>query len=269
MRGKGPHCRRELCPHGITPAYAGKRWGSPCGAVCFRDHPRLCGEKIFLTFQLFHLAGSPPPMRGKAISVYGARAVLRITPAYAGKRVKPVSYYTDITDHPRLCGEKQRRLQMCNARLGSPPPMRGKVWALSRSAPTTKDHPRLCGEKTPKDVCLKRAKGSPPPMRGKAGGVWQGERTLWITPAYAGKSIHMPPKKLPSKDHPRLCGEKPKSRQYVNAVRGSPPPMRGKVKVYETWDSGTGITPAYAGKRTRHGQSDQKPEDHPRLCGEK
>ena len=248
MRGKGPHCRRELCPHGITPAYAGKRWGSPCGAVCFRDHPRLCGEKIFLTFQLFHLAGSPPPMRGKAISVYGARAVLRITPAYAGKRVKPVSYYTDITDHPRLCGEKQRRLQMCNARLGSPPPMRGKVWALSRSAPTTKDHPRLCGEKTPKDVCLKRAKGSPPPMRGKAYICPLKSYRQRITPAYAGKSPSPASTSTPCGDHPRLCGEKLKYTRLGIQELGSPPPMRGKVLIAPFVLSVSRITPAYAGK---------------------
>ena len=31
---------------GITPAYAGKSKVDTAGVVFFRDHPRLCGEKV-------------------------------------------------------------------------------------------------------------------------------------------------------------------------------------------------------------------------------
>ena len=69
-----------------------------------------------------------------------------------------------------------------------------------------------------------------------------------ITPAYAGK------RKIPQivaskcRDHPRLCGEKVDSTFSLLIVRGSPPPMRGKVLWYRDFCPAVGITPAYAGK---------------------
>ena len=45
-------------------------------------------------------------MRGKVIERSGNMAVVRITPAYAGKSRKPVHCRKPMQDHPRLCGEK-------------------------------------------------------------------------------------------------------------------------------------------------------------------
>ena len=50
-------------------------------------------------------------------------------------------------------------------------------------------------------------------------------------------------------DHPRLCGEKSPASPHKPMTPGSPPPMRGKVESGYLNDDGTGITPAYAGKR--------------------
>ena len=50
---------------GITPACAGK---SPIGwqkAFASRDHPRVCGEKLFGAWLLIAQSGSPPRVRGK------------------------------------------------------------------------------------------------------------------------------------------------------------------------------------------------------------
>ena len=53
-----------------------------------------------------------------------------------------------------------------------------------------------------------RVWGSPPPMRGKVSAVLTHANGLRITPAYAGKSGAKNVGNRPSKDHPRLCGEK-------------------------------------------------------------
>ena len=69
-------------------------------------------------------------------------------------------------------------------------------------------------------------------MRGKAlNGVatWNGSR---ITPAYAGKRIARGRFNLLDQDHPRLCGEKSTSVEVSANVLGSPPPMRGKVRLH-------------------------------------
>ena len=151
----------------ITPAYAGKR--RPCGdlAAHCRDHPRLCGEKCCCMWCCKSGIGSPPPMRGKVAAVQKRVNQLRITPAYAGKSLSKLKGSLKRGDHPRLCGEKWFCCHMTLCFLGSPPPMRGKVFKscciilCSRITPAyagksrkwteiqlhTWDHPRLCGEK--------------------------------------------------------------------------------------------------------------------------
>ena len=72
-------------------------------------------------------AGSPPPMRGKELTSSSGIQQIRITPAYAGKRVFCLTKEQVYKDHPRLCGEKRQSSGGGGRRVGSPPPMRGKV----------------------------------------------------------------------------------------------------------------------------------------------
>ena len=46
-------------------------------------------------------------MRGKVVQLFNLLLRVRITPAYAGKRVFGVSLMFGFGDHPRLCGEKR------------------------------------------------------------------------------------------------------------------------------------------------------------------
>ena len=90
------------------------------------------------------------------------------------------------------------------------------------------DHPRLCGEKWHIGQSITRQKGSPPPMRGKAWKEKVKTRSIWITPAYAGKSSFHLASCFFCRDHPRLCGEKLPCTAEEPIYSGSPPPMRGK-----------------------------------------
>ena len=45
--------------------------------------------------------------------------------------------------------------------------------------------------------------------------------------------------------------------------------MRGKDAEPDAERNSDGITPAYAGKRTRHPRVELPQRDHPRVCGEK
>ena len=51
-----------------------------------------------------------------------------ITPAYAGKRIKLRKRHSICGDHPRVCGEKLRIVEVGRVKEGSPPRMRGKVF---------------------------------------------------------------------------------------------------------------------------------------------
>ena len=86
MRGKVPEFPLVISIARITPAYAGKSKIIKSVTICIRDHPRLCGEKYREALSSNDDAGSPPPMRGKAIEGICSNHGDRITPAYAGKR---------------------------------------------------------------------------------------------------------------------------------------------------------------------------------------
>ena len=65
MRGK-ENSKTEIIRRGrITPAYAGKSEPILSEQRQWEDHPRLCGEKLYLLAERAGTAGSPPPMRGK------------------------------------------------------------------------------------------------------------------------------------------------------------------------------------------------------------
>ena len=88
MRGKVQAVHPELRPMRITPAYAGKRGGQRALRFLPQDHPRVCGEKVFALSAAACAAGSPPRMRGKVAQKDFRCDKVRITPAYAGKRLK-------------------------------------------------------------------------------------------------------------------------------------------------------------------------------------
>ena len=127
MRGKAEDAIANITRQGITPAHAGKRQtrASPAG-VCW-DHPRTCGEKNNAITGRVLDVGSPPHMRGKVSTELADIQIAGITPAHAGKSLRPYSQLYFRWDHPRTCGEKSGVRLMAAMAPGSPPHMRGKA----------------------------------------------------------------------------------------------------------------------------------------------
>ena len=167
-------------------------------------------------------------MRGKGAPPCGARPILRITPACAGKSRSQPRLPCTGRDHPRACGEKQLVAVSPKQNLGSPPRMRGKVQIVAfpmmlrgitpahagkspkggSSGEASRDHPRACGEKQSRTAAVCAQVGSPPRMRGKAASVAPVPVGYGITPAHAGKRRAKTTQQLAAWDHPRACGEK-------------------------------------------------------------
>ena len=211
MRGKDMGIDYRKLFSRITPAYAGK--SSPFFVICSpsQDHPRVCGEKALAFAGRAHAEGSPPRMRGKVTWLQNLEEIVRITPAYAGKRYAARLSVHRHEDHPRVCGEKLQNCRMFSAVMGSPPRMRGKdfvptEWVVNdRITPAYagkrspflcsglnhKDHPRICGEKLRKHSYETSGRGSPPHMRGKVVLNEWNMSAEGITPAYAGKSRNL------------------------------------------------------------------------------
>ena len=159
----------DLSMGGITPACAGKSYVLFMYLESNRDHPRVCGEKDSICHGFGNQAGSPPRVRGKALSCDRKIINRGITPACAGKSQKEIHEKTECRDHPRVCGEKGQGDGFTQAISGSPPRVRGKAdlavftGLLPGITPACAgkslielnqallfgDHPRVCGEKPP------------------------------------------------------------------------------------------------------------------------
>ena len=87
-RGKVPGDTFKIDVNGITPAWAGKRFPAPAWSADRRDHPRVGGEKWMGDGEAPSFVGSPPRGRGKGHRGRKRSCCCRITPAWAGKRLK-------------------------------------------------------------------------------------------------------------------------------------------------------------------------------------
>ena len=126
VRGKAGGESAKLNFTGITPARAGKRSSVQCAERSARDHPRACGEKYLSDLLEIAEQGSPPRVRGKALSFGVICYRPGITPARAGKSYEEALLEMSDRDHPRACGEKAGSMHTFWLRAGSPPRVRGK-----------------------------------------------------------------------------------------------------------------------------------------------
>ena len=156
--------------------------------------------------------GSPPRMRGKHSRRFVVITTSGITPADAGKTDSCNISYGAAWDHPRGCGENNRKTRVETAKRGSPPRMRGKptdyhnrnrqvritpadagkTLSVTGQTISSRDHPRGCGENTVDAGNNVPSLGSPPRMRGKRSGFRVNDSCKRITPADAGKTkLHL------------------------------------------------------------------------------
>ena len=110
MRGKAQIRLLSIWQRGITPAYAGKRKTAWKGEGKKRITPACAGKSQIHLTELQHHHGSPPHVRGKVELVGCVKLCLGITPACAGKSAAYASSTAASQDHPRMCGEKTKKI---------------------------------------------------------------------------------------------------------------------------------------------------------------
>ena len=253
---------------GITPACAGRSRKSLARTAGVEDHPRVCGEKVAPSPPAIVAQGSPPRVRGEAVSGNPVTCTPGITPACAGRSSVRFENRRRSRDHPRVCGEKLAFFAFSGCILGSPPRVRGEAQVVGgeerpngitpacagrsemeeKSGQQKKDHPRVCGEKISAITSCAFGMGSPPRVRGEEPQRGGGQSLHRITPACAGRSLCAVPHIPAQKDHPRVCGEKyAPSRQTCTGI-GSPPRVRGEDRKCFFCNKKSRITPACAGR---------------------
>ena len=126
----------------------------------------------------------------------------------------------------------------------------------------------MCGENPVFPTSVSGTSGSPPRVRGKPITTRQRSRPRGITPACAGKTRAWHTGRATKRDHPRVCGENPRSIIGLAIGLGSPPRVRGKPDALLMKGGMDGITPACAGKTHALAPLPAGLPDHPRVCGE-
>ena len=76
-----------------------------CQDAMFWDHPRICGEHLWMAVWGRFVRGSSPHMRGALILARRIIVSHGIIPAYAGSTSLAAPSVFRAMDHPRICGE--------------------------------------------------------------------------------------------------------------------------------------------------------------------
>ena len=172
-RGSSPRMRGTLLDRilpgagvRIIPAHAGNSLLMFQVTATNTDHPRACGELLFIPSRSHRVDGSSPRMRGTRFIEGITREFERIIPAHAGNSGLLSRRRSGCTDHPRACGELVSTGYQQVVDNGSSPRMRGTPGRecgcilRSRIIPAHAgnsflgrnlhslfpDHPRACGE---------------------------------------------------------------------------------------------------------------------------
>ena len=208
LRGSSPHVRGALvwsCPYcghsGIIPACAGSTRYSTTGKQGRRDHPRMCGEHGGVNNYNNPTLGSSPHVRGAHAMTGEKTQVYGIIPACAGSTSMNGLMTCPRRDHPRMCGEHH---------------------AVSSGPHPAGDHPRMCGEHLSFKAFLMVSAGSSPHVRGARHHLHKIATRHGIIPACAGSTFNASFGALQNRDHPRMCGEHPASKDWNRKRVGSP-----------------------------------------------
>ena len=267
MRGTLGDLRGHGQSGGIIPAHAGNTSVVRFTASTDWDHPRACGEHLTSAWVLPLSPGSSPRMRGTHTRLVKAGRKTGIIPAHAGNtwHTGPLVYASG--DHPRACGEHNRRRNIAVNRLGSSPRMRGTLpgkstglqtsgiipahagntHVVTRPITASRDHPRACGEHLVLTLTMLPHSGSSPRMRGTPGSAVSLLAFSGIIPAHAGNTRCHPRRSCGVRDHPRACGEHHDESHRANDKQGSSPRMRGTRLFLHECGRHSGIIPAHAG----------------------
>ena len=112
MRGKLAPLVGEISSLRNIPAYAGKTATFTRATPLPPEHPRVCGENAHSLDLNAGAGGTSPRMRGKPSKLSRILQSGRNIPAYAGKTLNRKSVLSRVREHPRVCGENSRRVNL-------------------------------------------------------------------------------------------------------------------------------------------------------------
>jgi len=130
---------------GITPACAGITQDLYRQAQRIMDHPRVCGNYVWLSATRRDGAGSPPRVRELLDHYAQIDRLARITPACAGITLPLHKNSILLQDHPRVCGNYHAYPCIEKCYKGSPPRVRELHDTGAQDAGSTRITPACAG----------------------------------------------------------------------------------------------------------------------------
>ena len=155
----------------------------------------------------------------------------------------------------------------CQVEIRITPACAGKTRRAGAVRGRKRDHPRMCGKDSHITATRAKPTGSPPHVRERPFRIVVIIITAGITPACAGKTVHLEAHGHVYQDHPRMCGKDVNQICKIFDRSGSPPHVRERPTAVSSDDLAFGITPACAGKTLQGYSNDNDVRDHPRMCG--
>ncbi len=251
-------------------------------------HPRACGEQFRTVQTSSGIEGPSPRVRGAGGQRWRGRRRRGTIPARAGSRSTRHTGSPPSGDHPRACGEQERRAAQDVAAVGPSPRVRGAVQpgrgcdrplgtipARAGSRRCTpggrwlrRDHPRACGEQDALFPPVEPSQGPSPRVRGA--GIEHALHLLrpGTIPARAGSRTLPSTRRMWRRDHPRACGEQRCSGMPYMVAWGPSPRVRGAGHRHPVDARVRGTIPARAGSSASARRVTSPLWDHPRACGE-
>ena len=215
------------------------------------------------------VGGSSPHARGTHGQILRADAQIRFIPACAGnadsealmKRIEPV--------HPRMRGERKRRMRILRRAVRFIPACAGNAFPQERLVISNTVHPRMRGERTVAVALWFDLSGSSPHARGTLRILIRRKPEKRFIPACAGNACPLFSIGHENPVHPRMRGERVISLRYDGFKGGSSPHARGTPFCTDIQVSPRRFIPACAGNAGRLRRCSRWMTVHPRMRGER
>ena len=213
---------------GSSPRLRGTRADSSGSRRTGRFIPAPAGNAVWPGWLRRGLAGSSPRLRGTRPAPRHSAARGRFIPAPAGNAWPDPGTSSQVSVHPRACGERQLIPDQLAAQVGSSPRLRGTLLAthtgsyqtrfipapagnataIASTARLTPVHPRACGERAPVVLAAGAMNGSSPRLRGTPTRHQPRQPECRFIPAPAGNAAYPTAARISEPVHPRACGER-------------------------------------------------------------
>jgi hypothetical protein len=227
VRGRRSWTRLRRRDDRNSPACAGTTHTAGRTGTPSTEQPRVCGDDPVVRCADGTEYGTAPRVRGRRGVHLQRRAKAGNSPACAGTTLGNVSATGALGEQPRVCGDDEDAEGVDNPFAGTAPRVRGRrthrrrICGRRRNSPacagTTDRHmflrahrgeqPRVCGDDDSPIARIFIRRGTAPRVRGRRLPAGRHQESTGNSPACAGTTPEVSPRRPWLGEQPRVCGD--------------------------------------------------------------